>query len=236
MAKASGLSVQSIRNYEQWGFLPESQRSSAGYRRYEQRHLHALTVSRMMIRAFGWERSRGIMSSLHRGELAPALAALDAYHAVLHRERQEVERSLEVLRNTSLRELASSHNEQQEAISFSKKHSFRIGEVAQQVGVRVSAVRFWEEQGLVKPSRERESRYRSYDAEQVRNVRIVVLLRKVGYNFETIRMVLAQLTTGSPEQALAAAEQRLAELQERSRACMEATATLWEYIKNTRLV
>lgn len=235
LAKASGLSVQSIRNYEQWGFLPTAQRSETGYRRYEQRHLRALHVSRVMIRAYEWERSRNIMTCVHQGNLTSPLATMDAFHAKLHQERQEVERSLEILRTTS-EAFDMSMTEGRELTTSHRKHLFRIGEVAQHMGVRVSAVRFWEEQGLLKPIRDRESRFRLYDEEQIRNLHVVVLLRKAGYNFEAIREVLKQLAIGSPEQVLAAAEQRLAELDKRSRLCMEATATLWAYVQELGLV
>jgi hypothetical protein len=46
-----------------------------------------------------------------------------------------------------------------------------------------------------------------------------------------LRTVLAQLSAGTPEQALAAAENRLKELAEVSHRCFEATAALWRYLE-----
>jgi DNA-binding transcriptional MerR regulator len=100
------------------------------------------------------------------------------------------------------------------------------------VGVRVSAIRFWEAQGLVQPMRDKSSKYRLYDEPHVRTLQVIALLRKANYGFESIRSVLEQLASGTPEQALAAAENRLKELMERSRHCTEATATLWEYLSS----
>jgi len=46
--------------------------------------------------------------------------------------------------------------------------SYRIGEVARRVGVSASALRLWEQQGLVRPARS-SGRYRLYsDADLVR--------------------------------------------------------------------
>jgi len=106
-----------------------------------------------------------------------------------------------------------------------------IGDVAKRIGVRVSAMRFWEQQGLIHPARDAGSRYRVYDEKQVRALQVVALLRKAGYGFEAIRTVLAQLSAGTPEQALAAAENRLNGLAQVSHRCFEATAVLWKYVE-----
>ena len=78
---------------------------------------------------------------------------------------------------------------------------------------------------MLRPVRDRESKYRLYDDEQVRRLQVVVLLRK-----SAIRKVLEQLATGTPEGVRAAAEQRLQDLAEVSRRAVEATATVWQYI------
>lgn len=92
-------------------------------------------------------------------------------------------------------------------------------------------MRFWEEQGLIHPARDSTNRYRLYDEQQIRLLQVVVLLRKAGYGFKAIRTILEQLASGTPEQAITAAENRLKELAERSRRCVEATAALWAYLR-----
>ncbi len=170
------------------------------------------------------------MSYVHSDELDSALAIIDEHHAQIHADRCEVEHTLEILRTSSasLQELTKG--------SGKKSKGLRVGEVAKLASVRVSAVRFWEEQGLLQPVRDKESKYRLYDDEQVRKLQIVVLLRKSGYNFEAIRTVLGQLITGTPEQVLTAAEHRLEELAEVSRRAVEATATLWQYVNERSLL
>jgi DNA-binding transcriptional MerR regulator len=109
-----------------------------------------------------------------------------------------------------------------------------IGEAARQMGVRSSAIRFWEMQGLLQPERDPTSRYRRYGPEQMRQLHIVVLLRTGGYDFETIRSVVAELSAGKPEQARAALEGRRVELLAASQRCMAATAALWDYLREWR--
>jgi len=230
LACAIGLSVQTVHNYEDLGFIPQSERNAKGYRLYTTRHLQAIRVARIVIAGHGWQRARGIMSCVHKGEITPVLAIIDEHSAKIHADRREVEQTLEILRtaSTSLAILTKGSSKQSKEL--------RVGEAAKLVGVRVSAVRFWEEQELISPKRDRESKYRVYDDEQLRRLQIVVLLRKSGYNFDAIRVVLEQLATGTPEQVLAAAEHRLRDLAEVSRRAVEATATLWQYVNEIEQV
>ena len=104
-----------------------------------------------------------------------------------------------------------------------------VGAAAQLVGVRVSALRFWEQQGLLHPSREHGSNYRLYDEQQLRRLRIVALLRQANYDFAAIRSTLDQLEAGQPQRAMAAVEQRRSELARISWRCLEAMAALYTY-------
>lgn len=230
LAKAIGLSTQTVHNYECLEFIPQAERSKKGYRLYTVQHLRAIQVARIVIAGHGWERARRIMSHVHSGELDSALAIIDEHHAQIHADRCEVEQTLEILRTSStlLQELTKG--------SGNKSKGLRVGEVAKLAGVRVSAVRFWEEQGLLQPVRDKESKYRLYDDDQVRKLQIVVLLRKSGYDFAAIRTVLKQLTMGMPEQVLAVAQHRLEDLAEVSRRAVEATATLWQYTNERSLL
>jgi DNA-binding transcriptional MerR regulator len=158
------------------------------------------------------------MQYIHQDELSSAFAVIDEYHAVIHQSRREVEETLGAL----------------QAIVTAvdgKRKQFHIGEIARYTGVRVSAIRFWEEQGLIHPARDKTNRYRLYDEQHIRLLQVLALLRKTGYGIEAARIVLTQLARGTPEQALAAAENRLRELAEASRRCIEATAVMWTYLQ-----
>ncbi len=111
-----------------------------------------------------------------------------------------------------------------------------MSEAAQQVGVRVSALRFWEMQGLLQPKRDHDNRYRLYYEDELRKLRVIVLLRKANYDFAAIHALLEQLASGTTEQALAAADMRLHELAEASRRCIAATTRLWAYIEETEAI
>ena len=225
LAQAAQISVQQVRNYEAGGLIPPAERSPSGYRRYTQKHLAALKTARSLIGGFGgygWQRARAVMQAVHQGELSVALALIDEYHAELAANRIQVEQTL-----VALRLLAA-----QPAPLPPTRHapSLRVGEAARQVGVRVSALHFWEQQGLLHPLRDPGSRYRLYDEQQMRRLRVVVLLREVGYDFDAIRTTLDELAAGQPERAIVAVQKRHAELARTSWACLAALASFREYV------
>ncbi|EMF02684.1 MerR family transcriptional regulator [Streptomyces mobaraensis NBRC 13819 = DSM 40847] len=65
----------------------------------------------------------------------------------------------------------------------------RIGELARRSGVSPRALRYYEEQGLLRPER-RPSGYREYDEDDVRTVRDVRTLLAAGLGTATIAAVL----------------------------------------------
>lgn len=222
LAQAGGISVQQVRNYEALGLLPSAERSKSGYRLYTQQHLAALKTARSLVGGYGWQRTPAIMQALHRGELMAALATIDTRHAELASKRLQLEQTL-----TALHELAA---QTAPMANTRQPQRFRVGEAAKEVGVRVSALHFWEQQGLLHPLRDQSSHYRLYDEQQMRRLRVVVLLREAGYSFDVIQSVLDELAAGQPEKAIVAVEKRREELMRTSWACIGALALFQHYV------
>jgi DNA-binding transcriptional MerR regulator len=222
LAEAVGISVTQVRNYEASGFLPVVERSPSGYRRYTQQHLVALKTARLLIQGYGWLATQRIMQSVHDGELAHALVLIDERHAELAKTRHQLEQTLAAVSvlTAQLPSATYTHSSQ----------GLRVGEAARAVGVRVSALRFWEQQGLLLPGREATSRYRLFDERQLRRLRIVALLRQAHYDFGAIRTTLEELESGQPQRAVAAVEQRRSEVSGMSWRCIEAMAALYAYV------
>lgn len=224
LARAGGISVQQVRDYETQGVLPPAERSESGYRLYTPQHLAALKTARGMLGGYGWQAMPSIMQALHRGELAVALALIDKHHAELAGKRLQVEQTLAALHTL----VAQSPLRPGPGTRLPRQ--LRVGEAARQVGVRVSALHFWEQQGLLHPLRDRDSRYRLYDEQQMRRLRMVVLLREAGYDARIIQSVLDELAAGRPEKAIVAVEKRREELTRASWACLEALVLFQCYV------
>ena len=227
LARAAGVSAQTVRSYEAWGVIPPAERSVTGYRLYGPRHLQAITTTRLLRVGYGAERAYASMRAVHRGHVDAALVAVDACHADLHRRRAELEATLHALRDAatlpSLQRIDAKRPRWRRALY--------VGEAARHVGAPVSTVRFWEEQGLLRPRRDPESHYRLYDAEHVRALQVIALLREGGYDIAAIRVVTAELAAGTVDAAVAAAARRRSHLMTLTRQATAATAALWSYVQ-----
>jgi MerR family redox-sensitive transcriptional activator SoxR len=91
--------------------------------------------------------------------------------------------------------------------------SSTIGELARRTGVAASALRYYEELGLLPPVR-RVSGQRRYDGSAVELVGMIVLLRDIGFSLGEIRVLISSRSR-SPEAWRDLAHQKLAELDQR---------------------
>lgn len=226
LARQVGLSAQQVRNYEAMGLLPVAERDASGYRRYTPRHLNALLTVRAMIAARYHATSiEAAMRAAHVGDADTVLALVDARHAALDRERRQVEVTLEAI--------GALHpgNTLKPGVRWSER--LTIGDAAKAVGVRTSALRFWERERLIGPARDPRSGYRLYDQRQLRRLQVVVLLRGANYSFDAIRSVLDELSEGKPGTSLRAVERRRGEIAASSLACARATGALLSYVLET---
>lgn len=195
LARQAGVSVQTVRRYEELRFIPPSEGSATGYRQYAARHLQALLTARTLIPGYGWQRTQEILARVHRGDVDGALALVDARHAELATGRLQAEETLVALRSVAL--------DAGPSVARSRE-PLRIGEAARRVGVRVSTLRFWERQGVLSPIRAPENRYRLFGEQDLIQLQVVALLRQAGYGFVAIRSVLDELSGGEVAKAVSA--------------------------------
>lgn len=76
-----------------------------------------------------------------------------------------------------------------------RKKKMKINEVEQLIGITKKNIRFYEEQGLLCPGRNRENGYRDYSNEDVKKLEQIKLFRKLGLPLEEIRMMQAGKST-----------------------------------------
>ncbi len=95
----------------------------------------------------------------------------------------------------------------------------RIGELARQVGVATSAIRFYEESGLLPEPARTPAGYRDYDPEVVDRLAFIRAGQAVGLTLGELRDVLAIRDAGEPpcRHVTELLDKRLAEVDERIR-------------------
>lgn len=96
-----------------------------------------------------------------------------------------------------------------------------IGEVADRTGVAASALRYWEEFGLL-PAPARVSGQRRYPPSAVEHVGLILLLREVGFTLREVKKLVGARTSGGDWRELQRG--KLAEL-DRQIARMQAART-----------
>ena len=223
LARLAGVSTQQIRNYEEAGVLPLVSRTASGYRVFGDEHRRAVLTYRSLLRGYGPMTAAEIMRRVHAGDVPGALALVDAAHAALHEERVSLRAASEALQALA----------REQPDPAPRSGGLRIGEVAALVGVRTSALRVWEAAGLLAPEREHGTRYRVYGPADVRDARLIHILRRSHHLLDQIRPVLQGLRReGSSEALRAAIAARGEALAGRTRAMLEGAGRLDGYLSS----
>ncbi len=71
----------------------------------------------------------------------------------------------------------------------------KINEVENLIGMSKKNIRFYEEQGLISPGRNKDNGYRSYSEDDIRQLEQIMLLRKLDVPIEEIRVMQAGTAT-----------------------------------------
>ena len=71
-----------------------------------------------------------------------------------------------------------------------------IGQLAKQMGVRTSTLRYYEKEGLIAPDGRTESGYRLYQPSAVQKIQLIQRAQRVGFSLADIRALLKSWETG----------------------------------------
>lgn len=226
VARIVGCSVQQVRNLERDGVLPPTSRTKSGYRVYRSIHVRCALAYKHLSVGVGPVDAKHLLRTA-QASTSRALALLDAAHARIHREREDLALAKEIA----------------VAIAVEPVHDVRpadamtVSELADALGVRTSTLRHWDAEGLVTPDRVAPRRHRLYSPGQVRDARIVHQLRRAGYRVPTLRIVMHDLPrTHRTDEIEAALIVRGTGLDAASRALLDAAAELRSVLTPVRIV
>lgn len=193
LAREHGLSAQAIRNYDDAGILPPTERTESGYRRYTPRHAQALRAFLALRAGHGHQQATEIMRATHRGDTESAYRLIDSAHVALLAERDtrtEVATALDSLSTTTPTPVDGP--------------PLTVGELARRIGVHPATLRTWETQGILRPERDRATGYREYGPDCVRDAEIARQLRRGGYLLSQVAQFLESLREAGGADALTA--------------------------------
>ncbi|MEV1009409.1 MerR family transcriptional regulator [Streptomyces sp. NPDC049881] len=220
VARATGYSVQQVRDLEVLGVIPPAARSAGGYRSYTPLHVRALAAYRGIAGAVGPVEARRLLREAWSGTRADAAAVIGGVHVRLAREREEVLAAQAAVRAVRA-EVRTAGAVVREADAMT------VTQLAEALGVRASTLRFWEDEGLVHPERVTSLRARRYGTAAIGEARIVAALRAGGYGVPAVREVMGSLRTFEGlEEAERVLRRRLDRIAARSVALLTAGADL----------
>ena len=105
----------------------------------------------------------------------------------------------------------------------------QIGQLAQQAGVAIDTVRYYERQGLLPPPQRRASGYRQYDNQDISRLRFIRRAKDLGFTLQEIQELLQLSGSRNADRAevRALAQRRLADIEHKLReleACLLYTS------------
>ncbi|MGW4931306.1 MerR family transcriptional regulator [Agromyces sp. NPDC004153] len=190
VARASGDSLQQVRDLERLGVIPRAARAGNGYRAYGPIHVAALRAYRALAFAAGPVFARQVLADAWRQSMSDAAASIGDVHVQLARQRDEVLQARRAL--AAIRAEAGAADAPVRG-STDERDAMSITELAGALDVRTSTLRFWEHERLVHPDRITPLRARHYAPHAVREARIVAALRRAGYGIPAVRELMGAL-------------------------------------------
>ena len=178
IAKQAGLHPNTIRFYEEIGFLTKPVRLPNGYRVYTRLHLEQVQLIRLTLRAEVQqnglrERAIGIIRLCAAGRWSKATKEAKQYLLQIDRETAYAKDAILCVEAMLAR--APSAN-----CSFRKR-----SEAALALGVTVDTLRNWERNGLITGS-QMQNGFRVYSSEDMERLIIIRTLRSANYSLSAI--------------------------------------------------
>ena len=190
IARAVGVHPNTVRLYEEWGFLPPIPRSPSGYRLFTEDHLDQMRLARTACHDPwpGKTIKRSAVALVRRaaaGDLGGSLGGAYDHLALVQAERAQAEAAADFLDRWAGGAAADATAE-----------PLHIGEVADLLGVTADMLRNWERDGLVKVPRDPGNGYRLYGAAEIGRLRVIRMLRRAGYSTMAILRMLLRFDQG----------------------------------------
>ena len=190
IARQVGCHPNTVRMYEQWGFISPVPRSPAGYRLFTGVHLEQMRLARMLFNT-GWcgkllrRSALSLVRQTASGDFAGALVSASCHLTLVRAEIAQAE--------------SAAHYVQ----SWVDRQSIETGrgtlftrEAASLLNVTVDTLRTWERSGLVHPPRAANG-YRLYGPAEIGRLRVIRLLRNAGYSTMAILRMVLHLDRGN---------------------------------------
>ena len=185
IASAVGVHPNTVRLYEEWGFLAPVPRNASGYRLFTASHLEQMRLARLALHG-GWpgrtikQSALTLVRQAASGDLGGALEQAYGHLALVQAERAQAEAAAGLLERWASGTPADATVE-----------PVHIGRASRILDVSADMLRNWERSGLLWVPRDPNNAYRLYGAPEIGRLRVIRMLLRAGYSTMAIlRMFL----------------------------------------------
>lgn len=186
IAKEIGIHVNTVRFYEDIGFLHKIPRKPNGYRVYNEIHLEQLKLIRIALKSEILQNGLrkqiiNIIKASASEDYDLALNLTKLYLKNIIKEQKNTEESIEIVRSI----LENSKN-------ITERKEYKRKELADKLGLTIDTLRNWELNGLINIKR-KENGYRIYNELDVQRIKIISSLRCANFSLISILRLLNNL-------------------------------------------
>jgi len=190
IAKAVGVHPNTVRLYEEWGYLPPVPRTSSGYRKFSEAHLDQVKLIRLVMN-FTWmggqirRTAYKMIAASAEGDLGGALEIAYQLRVQIQAEQAQAEAAADFLETWA-----------QGSAVESRDKPRRIGQVAKLLNVTTDRLRNWERNGLIEVPRNPLNGYRFYRTREIGRLRVIRTLCQARYSQMAILRMLMRFERG----------------------------------------
>jgi DNA-binding transcriptional MerR regulator len=191
LAKALGVHVNTIRQYEAQGFIAPVPRAGNGYRQYQPIHLEQARLAHMTIRwPYLGDKTRliDLVQQAAAGDLGMAMELAYQYLAHVRMERTYAEAAIAFLERWAAGYPVEPPRRQ-----------VNIREAARRLNVTTDMLRNWERNGLIDVPRDPANGYRLYGTAEFGRLRVIRTLVQSGYSLMAVLQMLNRFDRGERE-------------------------------------
>nr|MBI9044279.1 MerR family transcriptional regulator [Anaerolineaceae bacterium] len=184
IAKIIGVHPNTIRLYEEWGYLPLIPRAKNGYRIFNKKHVEQMRLARlgMSMTWLGGTTRRLILTIIFSGAKNDLDFALEQAFDLKRIITKEKEHAISAIR--VLEQWAENPQEDQ------KGDFLLIGSTASLLDISIDQLRNWERNGLLCVPRNPKNGYRTYGSTEISRLKVIRALLKARYSTMSVLRML----------------------------------------------
>lgn len=195
IAALCGVHPNTVRLYEELGYMPPVPRAENGYRMYGKTHLEYVRLVRTALKST-WlggvirKKALSVVLLSAAGSYEEAMRVAQEHLTLVREEREKAEIAAGLLEAWAA---------EKDDLTGSAGPLWKSSEAAERLDITYDMLRSWERNGLITVPRDRESGYRVFGRDEIRKLYVIRALRKARFSLMSIHNMLRHYDRGVRE-------------------------------------